>query len=63
MTVTETIRAAIVSDSRSRVDVARAAGLGESHLNHFVARRAGLTGRTLDSLAATLGLTIVPAED
>jgi len=59
MTVTDTIREAVKRDPRSQVDIARASGLSETHLNHFVAGRRGLTCQPLNALAIALGLTVV----
>lgn len=56
----DTLRASIVLDGRPVTRIARDAGLPHPCLSRFMAGRRGLSVRSLDRLAAELGLELRP---
>ncbi|MBS2031593.1 MAG: helix-turn-helix transcriptional regulator [Deltaproteobacteria bacterium] len=56
----DAIRQAILGSGTSRYQIAREVGVAESALSRFMSGKAGLTLKTLDRLAAVLGLKISP---
>lgn len=56
----DTLRASIALDGRPVTLIARDAGLPHPVVSRFVAGRRGLTVRSLDRLAAELGLELRP---
>lgn len=54
--LSEAMRAAIVSDGRPLRQIAREAGLPSSSVIRFVNRRRGLPSRSLDRVAAVIGV-------
>lgn len=60
LTVTETLRAAIDADERSRYRLCQLAGIDQAAMSRFMAGAAGLTTESVDRLAGVLGLEMRP---
>lgn len=60
VSVSESLRAAIVADGRSLNQLSIATDVDSGRLSRFVRAQRGLTLKGVDSLCAELGLSLVP---
>src|ERR1700730_7243283 len=62
VSVTETLRRAIMGASVSRYAIAKATGIEQSALSRFIHGERGLDGTSIDKLAAYFSLELLPAQ-
>jgi len=60
--ISERLRAAILTAGESRYRIAQETGVAEAMLSRFVNRKTNLTLRAVDVLAAYLGLDLLPTK-